>query len=295
MPFGPFLAGAGLLTALLFSPAAVSMPFAFPFVGAEAWPMRIGLTGGIGSGKSTVLADAAGAGRRRRRRRCHLARHHGAGGAAIPAIAAQFGPDFITADGALDRDRMRERAYADPEARRELEPSSIRWWAQEIARQADAALAAGARCIVFDIPLLVESGRWRAQVDRVLVVDCEPETQVARVHARSGLRRSPGARHHRGAGAARAAPGRRRPRHLQRGPDARAVAREVEQVAHPSGYDRPFADRRAAARVILYEYPFNERIRTYLRLEHLFRRLGELDPARATRWTTTTRWPPSSK
>jgi hypothetical protein len=58
---------------------------------------------------------------------------------------------------------------------------------QEIQRQVDAALAAGARCIVFDIPLLVESGRWRAQLDRVLVVDCEPGTQVARVTARSAL------------------------------------------------------------------------------------------------------------
>ena len=51
----------------------------------------------------------------------------------------------------------------------------------------EAALAAGARWIVFDIPLLVETGRWRAQLDRVLVVDCAPETQVARVVARSGL------------------------------------------------------------------------------------------------------------
>jgi dephospho-CoA kinase len=58
---------------------------------------------------------------------------------------------------------------------------------QEIARQVEAAEAADARCIVFDIPLLVESGRWRTQVDRVLVVDCEPETQVARVVARSAL------------------------------------------------------------------------------------------------------------
>jgi dephospho-CoA kinase len=58
---------------------------------------------------------------------------------------------------------------------------------QKIARQVEAALAAAARCIVFDIPLLVESGRWRAQCDRVLVVDCEPETQVARVVARSAL------------------------------------------------------------------------------------------------------------
>jgi dephospho-CoA kinase len=149
--------------------------------------MRIGLTGGIGSGKSTVLemlrelgavpidADAIS--------RATTA----SGGAAIPAIAAAFGSEFVTADGALDRDRMRERAYAHPEARRELEQIIHPLVGAEIARQVDAALAAGARCIVFDIPLLVESGRWRAQVDRVLVVDCEPETQVARVTARSGL------------------------------------------------------------------------------------------------------------
>ena len=59
---------------------------------------------------------------------------------------------------------------------------------QEIARQVDEALATGHRCIVFDIPLLVESGRWRSQLDRVLVVDCTPDTQVARVVARSGLK-----------------------------------------------------------------------------------------------------------
>ena len=149
--------------------------------------MRIGLTGGIGSGKSTVLemlrergavpvdADAIS--------RATTA----AGGAAIAAIAAKFGPDFITPEGALDRDRMRERAYAHPEARRELEQIIHPLVGAEIARQVDAAVATGARCIVFDIPLLVETGRWRAQVDRVLVVDCEPETQVARVTARSAL------------------------------------------------------------------------------------------------------------
>jgi hypothetical protein len=70
---------------------------------------------------------------------------------------------------------------------------------------------------------------------------------------------------------------------------------EVEQARRGSGYDGAFADRRAAApSVILYEYPFNERIRTYLRLEHLFRRLGDWSRA-STRSTTTTRWPPSSK
>jgi dephospho-CoA kinase len=58
---------------------------------------------------------------------------------------------------------------------------------QEIERQARAAADAGQRCLVLDIPLLVESGRWRARVDRVLVIDCSAETQVARVVARSGL------------------------------------------------------------------------------------------------------------
>jgi dephospho-CoA kinase len=149
--------------------------------------MRVGLTGGIGSGKSTVL---------------HMLQALGAGivdadvisrattatgGAAIAAIAAQFGPDFITADGALDRDRMRDQVYQDPSARRRLEAIIHPLVGAETARQAAAAQAAGTPCVVFDIPLLVESGRWRAQVDHVLVVDCLPATQVARVHARSGL------------------------------------------------------------------------------------------------------------
>ena len=149
--------------------------------------MKIGLTGGIGSGKSTVL---------------QMLQAHGAAGidadaisrattasqgAAIPLIARHFGADFIGADGALDRSRMRERAYRDPDARRQLEAIIHPLVGQEVERQARAAVDAGARCIVFDIPLLVESGRWRQQVDRVLVVDCEPETQVARVAARSGL------------------------------------------------------------------------------------------------------------
>jgi len=150
--------------------------------------MRIGLTGGIGSGKSTVLqmfaqlgaavvdADAISRGTT------------AAGGAAIAAIAARFGAEFVTADGALDRERMRAQAYADPQARKQLEEIIHPLVGQESARQVEAALAAGVPCIVFDIPLLVESGRWRAQVDRVLVIDCSPETQIGRVVARSGLK-----------------------------------------------------------------------------------------------------------
>jgi dephospho-CoA kinase len=148
---------------------------------------RIGLTGGIGSGKSTVLAMLQALGAAAIDADAISRATTAPGGAAIPAIRARFGADFVTADGALDRGRMRERAYAQPEARRELEQIIHPLVGEEVARQADAALAAGARCIVFDIPLLVESGRWRQQVDRVLVVDCSPETQVARVVARSGL------------------------------------------------------------------------------------------------------------
>jgi dephospho-CoA kinase len=148
---------------------------------------RIGLTGGIGSGKSTVLAMLQDLGAAAIDADAISRATTAAGGAAIPAIAARFGPAFVTPDGALDRGKMRERAYAHPEARRELEQIIHPLVGEEIARQVDAALAAGARCIVFDIPLLVESGRWRHQLDRVLVVDCEPETQVRRVAARSSL------------------------------------------------------------------------------------------------------------
>jgi dephospho-CoA kinase len=149
--------------------------------------MRVGLTGGIGSGKSTVLQMlqvlGAGAVDADAISRATTA----SGGPAIAAIAARFGAEFITADGALDRDRMRERVYTDPAARRDLEAIIHPLVGAETARQAAAARAAGARCVVFDIPLLVESGRWRALVDRVLVVDCLPSTQLARVQARSGL------------------------------------------------------------------------------------------------------------
>lgn len=149
--------------------------------------LRIGLTGGIGSGKSTVLAMLAEHGAAAIDADAISRASTASGGAAIPLIARHFGPGFVGADGALDRARMRERAYTDPDARRQLEAIIHPLVGQEVERQAGAALAAGIRCIVFDIPLLVESGRWRSRVDQVLVVDCAPAVQVARVVARSGL------------------------------------------------------------------------------------------------------------
>jgi dephospho-CoA kinase len=106
------------------------------------------------------------------------------GGAAIGPIGAAFGTAVIGADGALDRARMRAIAFGDVEARRRLEAILHPLISDECERR--AAAAAGARALVFDVPLLVESGRWRDRVDRVLVVDCDESTQRARVLARSG-------------------------------------------------------------------------------------------------------------
>lgn len=150
-----------------------------------AW--RVGLTGGIGSGKSTVLAMLAQLGAATIDADAISRTTTAAGGAAIAAITEKFGAEFITPEGALDRERMRAHAYANPQARRQLEEIVHPLVGAESARQVEAALAANAPCIVFDVPLLVESGRWRQQVDRVLVIDCSIETQVARVMQRSNL------------------------------------------------------------------------------------------------------------
>jgi dephospho-CoA kinase len=147
---------------------------------------RIGLTGGIGSGKSTVLQMLAELGAAVIDADAISRDTTAIGGAAIASIAQRFGADFITPEGALHRERMREHAYRDPQARKHLEDIIHPLVGQESERQLNAALAAGVPCIVFDIPLLVESGRWRARVDRVLVVDCSEQTQIDRVAARSG-------------------------------------------------------------------------------------------------------------
>jgi dephospho-CoA kinase len=108
-----------------------------------------------------------------------------AGGQAIPAIAQAFGPPLVDAHGALDRAAMRSLVFADPQAKQRLEAILHPLIGAEIERQAGLA----GRVVVFDVPLLVESGRWRARVDRILVVDCSVDTQVSRVMARSGWTR----------------------------------------------------------------------------------------------------------
>lgn len=149
--------------------------------------VRVGLTGGIGSGKSTVAALLAARGATVVDADAISRSVTAAGGSAIAPLRAEFGPDFITADGALDRDRMRQATYADTQVRKRLEAIVHPLVGAESARQEAAAVARGTRCIVFDVPLLVESRRWRQKVDLVLVVDCVPEVQIARVVQRSGL------------------------------------------------------------------------------------------------------------
>lgn len=145
----------------------------------------IGLTGGIGSGKSTVSQMLTELG-------AHLVDTDAIsraltapGGAAIPLIAAQFGDHLIDAQGAMDRSRMREMAFADPSALAQLEGILHPLIGQHA--DAHAGLALPDQHIVYDVPLLAESSRrWRDKVDRILVVDAEPETQIARVMVRSG-------------------------------------------------------------------------------------------------------------
>jgi len=150
---------------------------------------RIGLTGGIGSGKSTVAGMLAALGAAIVDADAISRQLTAPGGAALPAIAAVFGAGCIDPSGAMDRQAIRALVFSDPDAKRRLEAIIHPLVAAETARQASAAVAAGAPCIVFDIPLLVESGRWRSQLQQVLVIDCSAEQQISRVMRRSGWTR----------------------------------------------------------------------------------------------------------
>ena len=149
---------------------------------------RIGLTGGIGSGKSTVAGFLARRGAAIIDADAISRSLTAPGGRAMGAIARNFGDDMLSPNGAMDRQAMRQRIFLDPEAKRQLELIIHPLVSQITAEQAQAAVQSGQHVLVFDVPLLVESGeRWRKQVDQVIVVDCDTETQTQRVMARSGL------------------------------------------------------------------------------------------------------------
>ena len=150
-------------------------------------PVRLGLTGGIGSGKSTFAAMLRDCGAALIDADAIARAVTEAGGPAIADIRDTFGADYIDAQGALDRVRMRALVFADAGAKERLEAIVHPLVGNAIAQAAAVAAQAGQRLIVFDIPLLTESPRWARQLDAVLVVDCREESQVARVQARNGL------------------------------------------------------------------------------------------------------------
>ena len=151
---------------------------------------RIGLTGGIGSGKSTfgsllvergfayIDADA-------------ISRDlTGVNGGAVTHIQQVFGEDFMAADGSMDRSKMRALVFAQPQAKTQLQNILHPLIRAAIAEQEAAFKVKGKPLVVLDIPLLVESASWPAQLDGVLVVDCSEDRQIARVMARNGWTRA---------------------------------------------------------------------------------------------------------
>ncbi|AUT69597.1 dephospho-CoA kinase [Paraburkholderia terrae] len=146
----------------------------------------VGLTGGIGSGKSTVADLFAKRGVTLVDTDVIAHRITAPRGLAMPSIATEFGPSFVTSDGSLDRARMRALVFSDENARKRLEAITHPLIRAETERQRQQA--PGPYVIVV-VPLLVESGSWKTRVNRVLAVDCSVETQIARVMRRNAFTR----------------------------------------------------------------------------------------------------------
>ena len=149
----------------------------------------VGLTGGIGSGKTAVSNELAklGAGVID----TDLIAHQitSSNGVAIPMIQKQFGSEFISPEGALIREKMRSLVFADPMTRKTLESITHPLIREETFRQAQQLLDTSAPYLVFVVPLLIESGNWSSLLDHLVVVDCPEDMQIERVMHRSNLSR----------------------------------------------------------------------------------------------------------
>jgi dephospho-CoA kinase len=146
----------------------------------------VGLTGGIGSGKSTVADLFAARGVTLVDTDVIAHRVTAPNGIAMPAIEAEFGVSFVAADGSLDRARMRTLVFSDESSRRRLEAIThplIRAETEREQREAQGPY------VIVVVPLLVESGSWKTRVNRVLAIDCDVETQIERVMRRNGFTR----------------------------------------------------------------------------------------------------------
>ena len=146
----------------------------------------VGLTGGIGSGKSTVADLFAKRGVTLVDTDVIAHRVTAPGGLAMPIIATEFGASFVAADGSLDRAAMRALVFSDETARKRLEAITHPLIRAETERERQQAQGP---YVIVVVPLLVESGSWKTRVDRVLTVDCSVETQIARVMRRNAFTR----------------------------------------------------------------------------------------------------------
>lgn len=147
----------------------------------------VGLTGGIGSGKSAVEKLFSDRGVPVIDTDVIAHELTGINGAAMPAIATAFGTAVLSPDGALDRFAMRRFAFADADVRQRLEGILHPMIRHEALARCQQALSAHSPYVILSVPLLVESGNYRQIVQQVLVVDCEETVQIKRVMARSGL------------------------------------------------------------------------------------------------------------
>jgi dephospho-CoA kinase len=154
-----------------------------------ASPRTIGLTGGIGSGKSAAAAMFAALGAAVIDSDIIAREITAPGGMGIEPIRARFGDAVIASDGSLNRDAMRQLVFANRAAKASLEAILHPLINIESERRSAQSLADGAPYVIMVVPLLIESPLARARVSRVAVVDCTEETQIARVMARSGLER----------------------------------------------------------------------------------------------------------
>src|SRR6185369_14756328 len=241
----------------------------------------VGLTGGIGSGKSAVASEFLRLG-------VHVIDYDAIahewtarGGAAIEASGEGFGAEYINGEGAMDRKRMRDLAFTTPEAKRTLEKILHPMIRAESGRRADAAQ--GPYVIMMN-PILVETADQDRRFDRVVVVDCPEDVQIQRVMARNGLpadevRRIMAAQVSRQARLAHATDVVDNSGSMADIAPRQAEARDpgTQPAAGGLGSPDPIGreSRQGAATdppLIVYEYPLTERIRTLLRLEDLFER-----------------------
>lgn len=144
----------------------------------------VGLTGGIGSGKSTVADHFVALGATLVDTDQIAHELTGQQGAAMPALIAAFGPEIADAQGALNRSHMRQLAFNDPDAKTRLE-GILHPMIRNIA--AERCAAAATPYVILAVPLLIESGNYRERCQRIAVVDCPEALQIRRVMQRSGL------------------------------------------------------------------------------------------------------------